>query len=360
MKNDFILVKEQLKHAITWGKYPPAAKLPTEDELMAYFQVSRYATRKALLQLEQEQLIYRIQGSGIYVCDWQQRWQPNPTSNTIGLLCTHIADYIFPQIISQIDSIIAQKGYSLLVANTHNDPQKERLRLINFLDSQVAGLIVEPSASAQLNPNLDIYQTIAESHIPLLFLNAHYPQLDFPSIENDDYHAEQELTNYLITMGHRQILGIFQIDDRQGIARMNGFQDALQAANIASDQLIMYNSHDVFANIAQQVKNLLIQNTPPTAIVCYNDELAMRIAAKLKTWGFQIPNDISLAGFDDYEAARYVSPSLTSLSYDSNTVGKQAGQAILRLLRGQTVTSIINHPQLKTRESVQELKTSFR
>lgn len=357
MKSDFIKVKEKLKNQITFGSYQMNDKLPTETELMADFNVSRYAVRKALTELQNEHFIYKVQGSGMYVEEWNKKWNLNTESKTIGLICTHIADYIFPKVISQIDAVIGTENYSLLLANTHNDPEKERLSLIKMLDSQVAGLIIEPSESAKPNRNLDIYQQITKKNIPLLFINAKYPELDAPGILNDDTEAEKKMVNYLLEMGHRKILGIFQVDDRQGVHRMSGFMQAYQEMSIdlSDSNIIMYSSHDPFGVISKKIDFYLNSDACPTAIACYNDELAIEVLAKLKGQGLSIPQDISLVGFDNFDSSAYLSPGLTTMNYQRTRVGQEAGEGILSLLKGQEVKTIIHHPKLQLRNSVRKI-----
>lgn len=353
MKNDYLMVMKNLKEIINSGKYAANQKLPTEDQLIDTFSVSRYAVRKALEQLENQNLIYRIQGSGMYIQDWNKKWSYDPESKTIGLICTHIADYIFPKIISHIDSIIVPQGYSLLVTNTHNNPLRERSRLINMLDSKVAGLIVEPSESAHANPNLDLYRIIKKNKIPIIFLNACYPELDFPLINNTDRQSEKELTEHLINLGHQNILGIFQTDDQQGIHRMQGFIDSYNETktDLTQSNIIMYSSHDDFDIISKKIDIYLESKQCPSAIVCYHDLIALKVVAKLQKLNYKIPEDISVTGFDDYDAAHYITPTLTTMKYDTSLVGKEAGQGILKLIHGKEFHSIMHQPQIKIRDS---------
>ncbi|WEV38911.1 GntR family transcriptional regulator [Lactobacillus sp. ESL0680] len=354
MKSDYLTIKETLKKEITFGHFQINQKLPTETELMQQFNKSRYAVRKALTELQNEHLIYKVQGSGMFIQDWNKKWQVNPESKTIGLICTHIADYIFPKIISQIDNEISEKEYSLLLANTHNQPSKERESLIKMLDSQVAGLIIEPSESAKTSPNLDIYKRIAKSKIPLLFINAEYSKLNFPSITNDDKKAETELIKYLLKLGHQRILGIFQVDDLQGVHRMDGFVEAYQEtnSNLSNSSIIMYNSHDPFQAISKKIAFYLKDSQKPTAIACYNDSLALLVLDMLKKMQLKVPEDISLVGFDDFDSAAYLTPSLTTMNYERTSVGKEAGQGILKLIHGKKLKSIVHYPKLKIRASV--------
>lgn len=354
LKRDYIAIAETLRNEITLGSFKVNQKLPTENELMRRFQTTRYSIRKALIELQNEHLIYKVQGSGMYIQDWNKKWQANPKSKIIGLICTHISDYIFPKIISQIDAVIEPAGYSLLLANTHNYPNKERFNLIKMLDSQIAGLVIEPSESAKPCLNSDIYNRIAKSKIPLLFINAEYAEFNFPAITNADRESEKELISYLLNKGHKNILGIFQVDDLQGVERMKGFIEAYQSTNInlANSNLIMYSSHDSFSIVSQKIDVYLKSNQVPTAIACYNDALAILVIDKLKKQNYQIPQDISVVGFDNFDSAAYLSPSLTTMNYQRTLVGKEAGKGILALINGKKFTSIVHHPQLKLRNSV--------
>ena len=221
------IIRKAIQKEIESGKYQVGDKLPTESNLMETFGVSRYTVRRAISELQNAHYVYRIQGGGMYVDDWQDSQQPPKANNKmIGLVTTHLVDYIFPNIISGIDRIVSAHGYSLIVSNTHNQRENERRSLERLLDTQIAGLIVEPTQSALANTNMDLYQKIAQSHLPMVFINAHYPQLQAPYLEIKDKKAEYEMTQYLIKQGHKRILGIFQVDDLQGTRRMEGFINA--------------------------------------------------------------------------------------------------------------------------------------
>ena len=75
---------------------------------------------------------------------------------------------------------------------------------------------------------MDLYQEIKDNGIPVLFINASYPNLDFQAVTTSDQEAEQRMIEYLFEMDHESIMGIFQVDDAQGVHRMNGFVKAYQ------------------------------------------------------------------------------------------------------------------------------------
>ena len=353
MENKYQKVKDGLKEDIISGKFKVNDKLPTESELMKQYAVSRYTVRRAVGDLESDHFIYRIQGGGMFVQDWHKDWSTPTDTKLIGVITTHIADYIFPNIISGIDQVLSQAGYSILLSNTHNTHEKERKSLINMLDSKVAGLIIEPTQSALPIPNQDLYQEIKDDELPTLFINAHYPKYDFPYVDTDDLEAEQQLVNYLFDLGHQSILGIFQVDDIQGVNRMNGFVRAYQQRPELSymSNIIMYQSGEDSQKLFERIMNYLRQADAPTAIACYNDQLAIEVIDFLKSQDLQVPDQLSVVGFDNYQMGEYFTPSLTTVNHEKEQMGADAAHMLVKLLNRESVDSITYEPELVKRHS---------
>lgn len=355
MQAKYEMVEEGVKDKILSGEYAIGVKLPTESELMAKYDVSRYTVRRAIGDLENEHLVYRIQGGGMYVNDWQSVKAKEKTNNRmIGIVATHISDYIFPSIISGADQIISDNGYTTLLANTHNDPQRERRSLITMLDSNVAGLIIEPTQSTIATPNRDLYDKIKELHLPTVFINAKYDSVPGISVTTDDEGALVTLTDYLINQGHERILGVFQVDDAQGVNRMNGFVKAYQQhPTIAlKSNVVMYQSKDAIKDVLAQIEDYLKAESRPTAIVCYNDQLAIQVMDLIKSLNLTIPGDVSITGFDDYSLSRYMDPPLTTLAHEKERMGHDAARLLMTMINKEPAESIQYDPELIIRKSV--------
>ncbi|MCY9805942.1 GntR family transcriptional regulator [Lentilactobacillus senioris] len=350
-------VKQDLKQKITSGEYAINQKLPTESVLMAKYKVSRYTVRRAISDLENDHFIYKIQGGGMYVDDWRQKDTHSKKENKfIGLLSTHIADYIFPNIINGVDRMISDHGYMLVISNTHNDQERERESLMEMLDKNVAGLIIEPTQSALPTTNADLYDRIRELGIPTVFINAIYPEMeaDFPYVTTNDYGGERKLTNYLIEQGHKRILGIFQVDDIQGVRRMEGFTAAYREhPDIFLDaQILMYQSSDKLVNVFERIEGYLKGPDRPSAIVCYNDQLAIQVIDLVRSLDLTVPTDISVAGFDNYQIGAYIDPSLTTMMHEKEKMGHDAADLLLQLIDGKTDGKSIEYdPSLVVRGS---------
>ncbi|MFD1392300.1 GntR family transcriptional regulator [Lacticaseibacillus jixianensis] len=347
-----------LKEAILAGRYAVGEKLPTERMLLQQFAITRYGLRQALKALVAEGLVRAVQGSGFYVADPHHKQRKQAAQKIVGVITTHLADYIFPPIISGIDSVVSAAGYGLMLSNTHNEFENERRSLIRMMDTGVAGLIIEPTRSAMANPNLALYRRIALAGIPVVFINAGYTGLtDFPTLTVDDAGGERQLIEALLRQGHRQILGLFQIDDQQGVDRMQGFVQAYQARQpaVATGNVMLYQSGDRLADLKARVLAVATGERRPTAIACYNDQLAIRVITWLGEVGLKVPGDISLVGFDDYEMSRYSRPALTTVVHPKRRMGEAAGQAVLKAIAHDRPASIQYPAAVVLRHSTQPL-----
>ncbi|SYW12368.1 Transcriptional repressor AraC [Oenococcus oeni] len=353
------VIKQQIKDNILSAKYKIGDRLPTESYLMAEFGVSRFTVRRAIDELVNENFVRRVQGDGMYIKDWHKTNKADDDLQTIAVITTHIADYIFPNIINAIDNVVSKAGYSLILANTHNDPKRERDSLLRLLKLKPAAWIIEPTQSAVNHENINLYRQIEKLNVPALFINSSYPGINFPYLRTDDETGVFKLTNYLFSIGHRRIIGAFQIDDLQGVDRMKGFTKAYLNHPYFSDQLstIMYKSTDGYEMIFDRIMNFYNNQNinKPDAIICYNDQFAISLIDTFKEQGWRIPEDISIIGFDDFKMSSYITPTLTTLSHPKSQMGRDAGKMILQLINNQKVKSITYQPELILRKSVKPI-----
>ncbi|MCO7124493.1 GntR family transcriptional regulator [Sporolactobacillus shoreicorticis] len=358
MIKKYEFIKQDICEQIISGKYPINGKIPTETELMNIYKVSRFTVRHAIGELENENYIYRIQGRGMFVNDWKSKPKLPIKNKTIGLITTHIADYIFPNIIAGIDNYVSNFGYSILIANTQNNPDKERKSLTNLLSNDLCGLIIEPTQSALNNANKNTYDNFKELGIPMMFINATYKSLDFPYLIMDDEKVGKMITNYLIERGHKKIVGIFKVDDVQGVHRMNGYINAYQEHSeiINLSEIMMYQTEENKVDVFKKIHTILRESHfKPTAIVCYNDQLAIQVINFINEIGLKVPDDISVIGVDDYQFSVFSTPSITTVRHPQEKMGYDAGRMIIDLIAKRSVSSKIYEPKIIERESVKTI-----
>ena len=118
----------------------------------------------------------------------------------------------------------------------------------------------------------------------------------------------------------------------------------------------MYTTGDDMQQIFKRVEQILLREDRPTAIACYNDQLAIQLIALIKTLGLSVPTDVSVVGFDNYQLSEFTDPSLTTINHLKEQLGRAAGSMILDMINHKDVKSITYPPELIIRRSVLDLK----
>jgi len=345
------MVKNQIKEWIDEGKVLPGEKIYSENELVKMFEVSRHTVRQAVGDLVHEGWLYREQGAGTFVSNRREQIQIQPVSSTgknIGVITTYISDYIFPSIIKGIESYLSSHGYSLTFACTDNDPEKEKQCLEAMLSRNIDGLIVEPTRSSSYNPNLHYYLEMEQNQIPYLMINQYYPQLNPPNIILDDEKGGFIATDHLIKLGHTKVIGIFKSDDNQGLNRMQGFIRAFRENNIQffPEMIVTYTTEEKEGSYLHKLKDILVSDEKPTGIVCYNDEIAIKVLNVLRDLEIKVPEELSIVGYDDSYLAEASEIKLTSVTHPKMDMGIEAAKWI--------VSAVENGEWEETRQKVYE------
>jgi GntR family transcriptional regulator of arabinose operon len=320
--------------------------------------VSRQTVRQALAVMESKNIIWRKQGSGTFVRTPGRDF--SKLGFTVGLISTYFSDYIFPSIVTGIESVLAKNNVTMQLATTRNQVAEEARALQVMLAQDVRGLIVEPSKSALPNPNEALYEEIRARNIPLVFFNAKYPGFNFPCVAMDDIAAGCLVTRHLVSLGHKKISAIMVSDDIQGHKRYQGFTKSLDDAGIPMpEQRVMWFSTQerasLFSLSADRILNLLKDST---AIVCYNDSLAVGLLEFCKQRGLSVPRDVSVVGIDDSTQASICEVPLTTVRHPQLQLGERTAELLLDIIANplSNATDILYTPKLIQRGSALPLR----
>jgi len=345
-------LKEYLKEQMKRGAITPGDQLPSEHMLAEEFKISRHTVRQALSDLENEGLVFREQGRGTF-----RSYPTKAKGKTVAVVTTYISEYIFPEVIRGIEEVLSAAGCTLILANTGNDQTKEAACLENFLQQKISGLIIEPTQSAWEKINLKYYSDLGKRGIPYLMLHAYYPDLDPAYIVMDDEKGGYLATQYLIQLGHRKIAGIFKSDDLQGVNRQMGYVKAFNDYGLETvPELIgYYETPELYSYPYQFTRTLLAgvnRESQPTAMVCYNDQVALMVLEALRDEGIRVPEDFSVMSFDDSSLAVASEVKLSTIKHPKASMGRQAARFILDMMENKvTKPSLIYQPELILRSS---------
>ena len=319
--------------AISEGEYSAGDKLPTELELAEKYAVSRQTVRQALELLERNGMINKVQGSGSYISSQAQNLRK---TMRIAVITTYISTYIFPYILRGIEEVATANRYSIQLMATNNSIAKERDILQNLSVNTVDGIIVEGTKTALPNPNLSFYRDLACKNTPLVFFNGFYPELmqdphcKIVCVVTDDYGGARDATNDLIRRGHSSIGGIFKSDDLQGIRRFSGYIDALTEADLrVDDDHVLWFSTETKRAVDLQLSMTRL-TAECTAIVCYNDEIALQLISYLEA----NPGSVTAIRSFDGTLGERQDYDFQSCGHPKERLGRQAAQRMISILGG--------------------------
>ncbi|MBE6822747.1 MAG: GntR family transcriptional regulator [Ruminococcaceae bacterium] len=351
----YMILVNRIKDKIENGDLKYGDKLYSENELSAMFNMSRQTVRQALNVLAQENYVESRRGSGTYIT--YVPYAKRPATHTVGVVTTYVGAYIFPQIIRGIETVLTENGYSMQLAFTHNKVQNESRALHSMLEKGIDGLIVEPTQSGLPNPNLGIYQEAARQNIPVIFINSFYPQISLPHVSLDDRAVGYTATQRLIRAGHRNIAGVFKSDDNQGHLRYAGYLDALLEAKLEiHDENVLWYSTEDLSDLPVEPERILRRLNGCTGLVCYNDELALKLYDVLKSAEIRVPEDVSVVSVDNSALAELCEVPLTSVVHPSESLGRTAAGNLLRLISDPGFHATVDFlPELVERKSVRDL-----
>jgi len=348
-------IADWLKENIRQGTFKSGEKLISEPSLCEKFGISRHTARSAVGILEQEGFVVRKQGSGTYV----NHFLSDAGRKKIGLLMTYADDYIFPSIISGIEEVLSNKGHGMSLSLTQNKVENERSQLLAFLSDDIDGLIVEAVKSALPSINLDIYKEFAARNIPVIFINTYHSRLDCNYIINNDVAGGRLAARHLIENGHKTIGGIFKHDDIQGNYRYKGFIKEISAQNLGlhENHIIWFSTETLDSLFYPDQFDLLLDRLKgASGVVCYNDQVAVKLMQACARIGLSVPRDLSVVSFDDSNLSRVTSVPLTSISHPGPEMGHVAAESLLELIDNPRHSiHRIYQPRLVVRESVRHI-----
>ena len=354
------MIMDDIRDKIFSGEYELGMLIPAESELMTIYGVSRHTVREATNRLVTEGFLKKRKGAGTFVeaTSFSSASLENVRPlKTIGVITTYISDYIFPSIIRGIEQELSKQGYALILSSTNNDYQQEKECLDKMIESDVAGMIVEPTKSNQYNPNLAYYVNLREQKIPMVMINAVYEEINAPYICVDDVKVGFLATEALIKNHHKNLLLVTKIDDLQGKYRMRGFIKACEQYNIpvSSENIITYTT-ETRMQVIQQIAKHLKTNPNITAAFCYNDQIALMLYTELLKEGYKIPEDLSIVSDDDSLLSRIGILPLTTVKHPQEQMGIDAAKWIIQAIEtGENGKNILYSPTLIERSSIRDI-----
>lgn len=267
-------------------------------------------------------------------------------SNTVGVIVPTLGNPFYGELLSGIDSVVGETGMVVILANSGEQFSRQSLLLQRMREHGVDGIITSLTAETQA----ECIEQISDWGLPVVqVLRQVTDRLDYAGV--DYAGGMQQAVDYLASLGHREIA--FAVHGPVHSAyreRIEGFRGAMLERGLDPDLIVRVPM--AMPDIANAVP-LLFERKTPTATICFNDVIALGLAAGLYDSGRVIGQDFSLVGFDDVSDAEATRPRLTSVSSSPTTVGQNAARLLLQRIAKphRAPQQIVSKTYLKIRQS---------
>jgi DNA-binding LacI/PurR family transcriptional regulator len=258
-------------------------------------------------------------------------------TQALGVIVSNIDDPYFSEILQGIEEVAQSHHYSLFMAASQRDPGREAIIIQSMRQHRVDGVIVCSTTFSD-----EQSRQFSKYDIPIVVVNNQAAEDYRYSIYHDDVDGSRQLTRHLIDQGHHRIAYLGNSHSgRTTLDRLAGFRQEMESAGLpVPDNYI----HEIPGNeidggdlAADYFWSL---HDRPTALVCFNDIMAIGLLKSLQERGVRVPQDLSVTGFDNIVFSNYTNPPLTTFDQPKRFIGQKAAELTLSLLDTASRTSV--------------------
>jgi LacI family repressor for deo operon, udp, cdd, tsx, nupC, and nupG len=269
-------------------------------------------------------------------------YAPNAAAKNLRMLKTRkllvtvpdISRPMFSLILQGIEEAANREGYSVLLGDTQYDQGREERYAAMLNQKEADGLIF---LGRKLSKGVESIVRAAAETAPVVNALGFKPQLEIPSVQIDNASAAADAMEHLYRMGHRRI-GLVTGPSLSFVSaeRLRGARARARKERTETETIVMHGDFSIDSGVVAG-ERLLAGKNPPTAIFCFNDEMAM--GALEAAWGrrMRVPEDLSIIGFDDIRFARHMNPPLTTIAQPIRAIGVGTVRLLLDILSGRTL-----------------------
>ncbi len=269
----------------------------------------------------------------------EHHYQPNriarslrtKRSAVVGALIPDIANPFFALVFRGIEDALAKRDFTVILANTDDQPEREANGLAMMQGRQVDGLLL--ATARRCDPAIEALTALG---MPFVLVNRHTEPITPNVVAPDDFGGAMTAVEYLISQGHRRIAHIAGSDAvSTGHSRREGYLAALERHHIAHDPALLVEGSYREEGGYAATRRLLELDDLPTAIFAVNDLAALGALRAMREAGLHSPENISIIGFNDLTIATQMSPQLTTMRLPLHEMGVMAAERLLTQALGE-------------------------
>lgn len=341
-----------IKKDIVCGRYTKGDKIATELELSEKYQVSRITSKRALVELEAEGLIYRVRGKGSFVKGIPSKVSTNKKEDLL-FVSPFSHDTSFGNYAQGVFQALAGTSYRVVMLGHDQLSQYQIAEVVE----NYAGVLFYPMTQ---EIDIDWLYHLYLHRVPTVILDKEYEAIGFPSVVADNEQGGYEATKHMLASGLKKIafvssMPLLEVSTIQ--TRYLGYLKALYEENVT--ERCLYQNLERLAlddYLEEVVSQMLAQGVE--GIVAENDIVAISLVNQLKERGIQIPEEVSIVGFDNSQASQLITPKLTTVAQDFAEMGALAAKRLIHQIEEASIqaTQDVVPICLKVRETTHQEK----
>jgi LacI family transcriptional regulator len=275
-----------------------------------------------------EKVLQSIQKLG-YVYDRLAANLRSRQSSEIGVIIPDMGNPFFVGLLLGVHDQLDELGYTVTLGISFFSGIKQERLIESMLEKRVSGIILTPAPDTSGNT----LERIGKLSLPIVFLSREIKGFDF--VGTDTAIGFQSAVQHLIDNGHKRIAFLRGFGNSSAYQdRLSGYRVALEANKISFDPSLLFPGPPTRDEGIRAVLETLKLKSPPTAVICYNDVVAIGAIIGLRSLGLKPGLDMAIVGHDNIPDAGYITPSLTTVDVDVRQWGGEAAKIIDNRIRG--------------------------
>ncbi len=276
-------------------------------------------------------------------------------TKTIGVLVQDIRNPYYAESCWHAERVFKKYDYKIIISNADNNREDEATMLDGMRFHNVDGILcvgIQEESSR-------IVSFLSKTDIPVVVVDREIKGFDVKKVVLDNEYGGQLVADYLVSLGHRNIAFVTSQFTQAERCRLDGFKKAFAVRNLPLlPEYIITQSEEMWhKGECPELVKLMKSGPVPTAIFASNDFKAFHVVNILKKSNILVPDDVSLVGYDDVDAASYVSPSLTTVHQPVDKVIDRGAEMLMKLINNEEIEEIetVLRPWLVERESTRKI-----
>ncbi|MCM3634763.1 LacI family DNA-binding transcriptional regulator [Paenibacillus camelliae] len=298
----------------------------------------------------------------------QYQFQPNAMARSllkketgiIGIIVPDLTNPFYTEVLAGAETEAYSTGHTFLLMNAIGNYEKESAYLSMLRERRVDGMLFLGGRINLKNGDEELDQELIQhaSSIPTVLINGTVKGNVLTRVATDEYKGACMAVQYLIDNGHKHIAFLGgEMHMSTTSSKLRAFKKTLKDAGLTvREEWILPDSFSIDSG-RKQMEHLLSLKKQPTAVFCVNDFVAIGAIKTAIDHGVQVPEDMSIVGFDDIPLAHHFIPEITTVSQEANELGRTAIQVLQRMMNQEKVKKhTVIEPKLMVRKSSASLR----